>query len=63
METYLVNVNVYGTNAQTNFDKRRNPKRVLMVVKFRNYFHFRLLPGNRFRRIEAVYQYIQILPS
>ena len=52
------NVNGFGTNAQIVFDKRRNPKRVFMVVEFGKHVHFDLLRVNRFRRIEAVYQNI-----
>ena len=47
------NVNGFGTNAQTVFHKRRNAKRVFMVVEFGKNIHFDLL-----RRIEAVYQNI-----
>ena len=52
------NVNGFGTNAQTVFHKRRNPKRIFMVVEFGKNIHFDLLRGNGFRRIEAVYQNI-----
>ena len=33
------NVNGFGTNAQTVFDKRRNPKRVFVVVEFGKHVH------------------------
>ena len=52
------NVNGFGTNAQTVFDKRPNPKRVFKVVEFGKHVYFDLLRGNGFRRIEAVYQNI-----
>ena len=48
-------INGFGTNAQTDFDKRRNPKRVFMVVEFAKHVQFDLLRGNGFRRIQAVY--------
>ena len=51
-------VNGFGNNAQTVFDKGRNPKRVFMVVKFGKHVYFDLLRGNGFRRIEAVYENI-----
>ena len=57
------NVNDFGTNAQTVFDKRRNPKRVFMMVEFGKHFHFDLLRVNGFRQIEAVNQNIYLLPS
>ena len=50
------NVNGFGTNAQTVYHKRRNPKRVFMVVGFDKHVHFGLLRGNGFRRNEAIYQ-------
>ena len=37
------NVNGFGTNAQTVFEKRRNPKKLLMVVEFGKHVHFALL--------------------
>ena len=52
------NVDGFGTNAQTDFHKRSNPKRVFYVVKFGKNIHFDLLRWNGFRRIEAVYQNI-----
>ena len=35
------NVNCLGTNAQTVFDKRRNPKQVFMVVEIGKHVHNR----------------------
>ena len=56
------NVNGFGTNAQTVFHKRRNPKRVFMVVEFGKNLHFDLLRGNGFRQIGAVYRISSFWP-